>query len=47
MIILRITRQLRDDANEFLPYQLSMVMYWITMVMTGNGEFGFDSGEKA
>ena len=36
-----------DDTNEFLTYQLSMVVYWTTMVMTGNGEFGFDSGEKA
>ena len=36
-----------DDTNEFLTYQLSMVVYWTTMVMTGNGEFGFDSGENA
>ncbi len=39
--------KIRDDTNEFLPYQLSMVMKRITMVLTGNGEFGFDSGEKA
>lgn len=32
---------------KFLPYQLSMVGYWPTMAMTGNGELGFDSGEGA
>ena len=32
---------------KFLPYQLSMVRYWPTMVATGNGESGFDSGEGA
>ena len=30
-----------------LPYQLSMVGYTLTMVVTGNGESGFDSGEGA
>ena len=32
---------------EFLTYQLSMVGYWPTMALTGNGELGFDSGEGA
>ena len=32
---------------KFLPYQLSMVVYWTTMALTGNGELGFDSGEGA
>ena len=36
-----------DDSFKFLPYQLSMVRYWLTMVTTGNGELGFDSGEGA
>jgi len=36
-----------DQSIKFLPYQLWMVMYWITMVVTGNGELGFDSGEGA
>ena len=30
-----------------LPYQLSMVRDMPTMVVTGNGESGFDSGEGA
>ena len=49
MINLRIKFFLKkfDDANEFLTYQLSMVVYWTTMVITGNGELGFDSGEGA
>ncbi len=34
-----------DKSFKFLPYQLSMVVYWTTMAMTGNGELGFDSGE--
>ncbi len=39
---------LRIDASfKFLPYQLSMVVYWTTMAMTGDGELGFDSGEGA
>ena len=36
-----------DDSFKFLPYQLSMVVYWTTMALTGNGELGFDSGEGA
>ena len=36
-----------DESFKFLPYQLSMVRYWLTMVVTGNGELGFDSGEGA
>ena len=32
---------------KFLPYQLTMVVYWTTMAVTGNGELGFDSGEGA
>ena len=36
-----------DGSFEFLPYQLSMVVYWTTMAFTGNGELGFDSGEGA
>uniref|UniRef100_U3ERR1 Plasminogen n=1 Tax=Micrurus fulvius TaxID=8637 RepID=U3ERR1_MICFL len=36
-----------DDAFERLPYQLSMVLSAPTMVTTGNGESGFDSGEGA
>jgi len=33
--------------SEFLSYQLSIVVQWTTMAVTGNGEFGFDSGEGA
>ena len=36
-----------DGSFKFLPYQLSMVGYWPTMVTTGDGELGFDSGEGA
>ena len=36
-----------DVSFKFLPYQLLMVRYWPTMVTTGNGELGFDSGEGA
>jgi hypothetical protein len=36
-----------DASFKFLPYQLSMVGYWPTMAITGNGESGFDSGEGA
>ena len=36
-----------DGSFKFLPYQLSMVGYWPTMVATGDGELGFDSGEGA
>ena len=32
---------------ECLLYQLSMVGYMPTMVVTGNGELGLDSGEQA
>ena len=31
----------------FLTYQLSTVMYWITVALTGNGVLGYDSGEGA
>ena len=36
-----------DDSFEFLPYQLWIVVSWTTMVLTGNRELGFDSGEGA
>ena len=36
-----------DVSFECLPYQLSMVSDMPTMVVTGNGESGFDSGEGA
>ena len=36
-----------DESFKFLPYQLSMVGYWPTMALTGDGELGFDSGEGA
>jgi hypothetical protein len=36
-----------DSSIKCLPYQLSMVGYTPTMVVTGNGESGFDSGEGA
>lgn len=36
-----------DVSFERLPYQLSMVLSVPTMVTTGNGESGFDSGEGA
>ena len=36
-----------DVSFECLPYQLSMVRSVPTMVTTGNGESGFDSGEGA
>lgn len=36
-----------DVSFKCLPYQLSMVCYAPTMVVTGNGESGFDSGEGA
>ena len=31
-----------DVPFKFLPYQLSMVVYWTTMAVTGNEEFGFE-----
>ncbi len=36
-----------DISFKCLPYQLSMVRDMPTMVVTGNGESGFDSGEGA
>lgn len=36
-----------DKSFKCLLYQLSMVGYMPTMVITGNGESGFDSGEGA
>ena len=39
--------RLCDESFKFLPYQLSMVVYWTTMAVTGNGELGFGSGEGA
>jgi len=34
----------RDDSSfKFLTDQLSKVGYWPTLVITGNGELGFDS----
>ena len=36
-----------DVANEFLTYQPSTVRQGLTVVATGNGELGFDSGEGA
>ena len=36
-----------DASFKFLPYQLSMVVYWTTMAVTGNEELGFDFGEGA
>ena len=38
-----------DEGKSFecLLYQLSMVGYMPTMVVTGNGELGLDSGEQA
>ena len=36
-----------DVSFKCLPYQLSMVRAMPTMVVTGNGESGFDSGEGA
>ena len=44
-----IAHEVRLGAKSYdlLPYQLSMVMPWITMAFTGNGESGLDSGEGA
>ena len=36
-----------DKSFKCLPYQLSMVVSAPTMVVTGDGESGFDSGEGA
>ncbi len=35
------------NHSSFCPIMLSMVVYWTTMALTGNGELGFDSGEGA
>ena len=44
----RIVWPCADDVSfKCLPYQLSMVGDMPTMVATGNGESGFDSGEGA
>lgn len=44
----RIARACPGDVSfKCLPYQLSMVRAMPTMVVTGNGESGFDSGEGA
>ena len=32
---------------KFLTYQLSTVVYWTTVALTGNGVLGYDSGEGA
>ncbi len=40
-------RALHDKSMEFLPYQLLVVRSCLAMVLTGNGELGFDSGEGA
>ena len=34
------------NLSSVLPYQLSMVGYAPTMVVTGNGESGFDSSDQ-
>ena len=36
-----------DVSFKCLPYQLSKVVDMTTLVFTGNGESGFDSGEGA
>ena len=36
-----------DVSFKCLPYQVSMVVDMTTMLSTGNGESGFDSGEGA
>ena len=40
-------RAVHDKSMEFLPYQLLVVRSCLAMVLTGNGELGFDSGEGA
>lgn len=42
-----VVRKDGDGSFKFLPYQLSTVGYWPTVVTTGNGGLGFDSGEGA
>lgn len=36
-----------DEPMKFLPYQLWMVVQGTTMVITGNGQLGLDTGEGA
>ena len=36
-----------DNSFKFLLYQLSIVIYWITMAFTDHGVLGYDSGERA
>ena len=40
-------RAMLDGSFKFLPYQLSKIVYWTILAITGNGELGFDSGEGA
>jgi hypothetical protein len=46
MIFFLIARKC-DASFKFLTYQLSMVRYCLTMVVTGNGPWVRDSGEGA
>jgi hypothetical protein len=39
--------RLADISFKFLTYQLSTVVYWTTVAVTGDGGLGFDSGEGA
>ena len=44
------TEAMSQDGSafiRFLTYQLSIVVYWTTMALTGNGVSGNDSGETA
>ena len=43
----RTTLMLTTNLLKWLTYQLSMVRSKLTMVVTGNGESVFDSGEGA
>ena len=43
----RLLRWVEGESFECLLYQLWMVGYMPTMVVTGNGELGLDSGEQA
>lgn len=49
MITMRIAVGLApgDDSFEFLPYQLSTLVYWTNVVVTGDEAFGCDVGEGA
>ena len=40
-------RRRTGGSFKFLPYQLSTVRSWLTVVTTGDGGLGFDSGEGA